>query len=527
MDEVSVLVPSKIGRADKIKKVTLGPGPLSLEEFIAVVRYNAELVFSPEYIERVSASRELAEKFLAENRKIYGLTTGFGENVSRIIPQDEAVQLQVNILRSHAVSVGKPLRGEAVRAVWLMQLLSLGKGYSGIRLEVLSLIAECLNRGVTPYVPGEGSVQYLAIEAQTNLVLMGEGRAWYEGELLPAAEALARAGLKTFIPACKEGLCLTNGANSATGLAAIALYDCAVAVQTSDIAAAMSYEALKGNILACDPRLHSLKEHPNQAACARNILKLLADSGIAAKYKGVRVQDPLALRSVPQMHGAVKCMVQDASRDILEEMASCSDNPILWSGRDEELGLMGANFDGTYPSGAADILCVAAANLGKLVERRVDKLTNRHFSGYPAFLAENPGVDNGYMIVQYTAAGLLNEIRGLALPSTADSIPTCGNWEDPVSMGWWASRKAWYVGKKIEYIQAIEIMTLCRAFDMIPAGEAPFSSATRAVYEKVREVVPPVSGDRHFGPDIENVFKLVRDGEMIKAAEGVTGTLEF
>ena len=527
MDEVSVLVPSKIGRADKIKNVILGPGPMSLDEFIAVVRYDAKVEFSPQYMERVSASRALAEKFLSENRKIYGLTTGFGENVNRIIPQSEAVQLQVNILRSHAVSVGKPLKTEAVRAVWLMQLLSLGRGYSGIRLEVLSLIAECLNRRVTPYVPEEGSVQYLSIEAQTNLVLMGEGRAWYEGELLSGTDVLEKAGLKKITPACKEGLCLTNGANSATALAAIALYDNAVAAQTSDIAAAMSYEALKGNILACDPRVHYLKEHPNQAACARNILKLLADSGVAAKNKGVRVQDPLALRSVPQMHGAVKCMIQDASRDILEEMASCSDNPVLWADKDDELGLMGANFDGTYPSGASDILCIAAANLGKLVERRVDKLTNRHFSGFPAFLAETPGVDNGYMIVQYTAAGLLNEIRGLALPSTADSIPTCGNWEDPVSMGWWASRKAWYVGKKIEYIQAIEIMTLCRAFDLMPKEERIFSSATRAVYEKVRKVVPPIKEDRHFGPDIENVFKLVCDGEIIKTAEAVTGTLEF
>ena len=159
MDEVSVLVPSKIGRADKIKRVILGPGPIGLDEFIAVVRYNVKLEFSQAYIERVSVSRVLAEKFLAENRKVYGLTTGFGENVNRIIPQSEAIQLQINIIRSHAVSVGKPLKAEAVRAVWLMQLLSLGKGYSGIRLETLSLIAECLNQGVTPYVPGEGSEQ--------------------------------------------------------------------------------------------------------------------------------------------------------------------------------------------------------------------------------------------------------------------------------------------------------------------------------------------------------------------------------
>mgnify|MGYP000756488001 CR=1 FL=1 len=437
------------------------------------------------------------------------------------------MQLQYNILRSHAVSVGEAMPEEGVRAIWLMQLLSLGMGYSGIRFEMLELIAKCLNAGVYPFAPRYGSVQALVIEAQMNLVLIGEGKAWYNGELLDGCEALERAGLAPLTPSCKEGLCLTNGSNSATALAALALYNTIIAVQTADIAAAMSYEALKGNILACDERLHSLKEHPDQSLCADNIRRLLSDSGIIRENKGKRVQDPLVLRSVPQMHGAVKCYIKDAGLDIMEEMASCSDNPILWPEGDDGVALMGANFDSTFSSGGADIISIAAANLAKLLERRIDKLTNRNFSGYPAFLAENPGVDNGYMIVQYTAAGLLNEIRGLALPSTADSIPTCGNWEDPVSMGWWASRKAWYVGKKIEYIQAIEIMTLCRAFDMMPAGEAPFSSATRAVYEKVREVVPPVSGDRHFGPDIENVFKLVRDGEMIKAAEGVTGTLEF
>ncbi|OUO93586.1 hypothetical protein B5F39_07470 [Cloacibacillus sp. An23] len=521
-----MLTPEKIGRANNIYTVILDKAPISIEEFVAVARYHAIVEFSQEYIDRVIASRNLAARFLDENRKIYGLTTGFGENVNRIIPQDEAVELQINIIRSHATSVGKPLKEEAVRAVWLMQLLSLGKGFSGIRIETLFLIANALNVGLTPYVPGEGSVQYLAIEAQMNLVLMGEGKAWYKGRLLAANEALYEAGLKPFVPACKEGLCLTNGANSATALAALALYDCAVAVQTSDIAAAMSYEALKGNILACDPRVQSLKEHPHQAACARNIVRLLSDSGIASKYKGARVQDPLALRSIPQMHGAIKCMIQDCAKDILEEMDSCSDNPILWNAPNEECGLMGANFDGTYASGAADILCIASANLGKLLERRIDKLTNRHFSGYPAFLAENPGVDNGYMIVQYTAAGLLNEIRGLSLPSTADSIPTCGNWEDPVSMGWWASRKAWYVGKKIQYIAAIEIMTLCRAFDL-EKEDACFSSATSAVHDKVRSVVPPITEDRHFGPDIEKVFSLVRSGEVIKTAEEITGTLEF
>ena len=519
--------PSKIGSADNIKEVTLGPDAIKLEEFVAVARYGARVTFSRAYVERVTRSRKLVDKFFEENRIIYGITTGFGDNVRTIIPQNEGVQLQVNIIRSCAVTTGKPLSSEAVRAVWLMQLLSLGRGYSGIRIETLSLIAECLNRGVTPYAPQEGSVQYLAIEAQINLVLMGEGRAWYAGKLMSGAEALAASGLKPWVPACKEGLSLTNGANSATGVAALALYDCLVAVQTADIAGAMAYEALRGTILGCDERLHSVKCHQEQAGCASNIRRILGDSGIMKKYRDTHVQDPYILRCMPQMHGGSKRFIRDCAKSVLEEMGSCSDNPILWPEGDDGLALMGGNFDGTFVGGSSDILCIASANIAKCSERRTDKLTNRYFSGYPAFLAENPGVDNGYMIVQYTAAGLLNEIRGLCIPSTADSIPTCANWEDPVSMGWWAARKALRVSKKLHYVLAIELMTMSRAYDMMPPEDQQFASATLAVHNKIRKVVPPVTSDRHFGPDIEQISTLLSKGEIVKEVESQIGTLNF
>lgn len=527
MEQIAKLDFSKISKASQIKEVCIGREPLPLEEFIAVARYGAKVRFSKEYIERVVRSRRLVEKILDENRVVYGLTTGFGDNVRTIIPQDEAVQLQYNILRSHAVSVGEAMSEEGVRAIWLMQLLSLGMGYSGIRFEMLELIAKCLNAGVYPFAPRYGSVQALVIEAQMNLVLIGEGKAWYNGELLDGCEALERAGLAPLAPSCKEGLCLTNGSNSATALAALALYNAIIAVQTADIAAAMSYEALKGNILACDERLHSLKEHPDQSLCADNIRRLLSDSGIIRENKGKRVQDPLVLRSVPQMHGAVKCYIKDAGLDIMEEMASCSDNPILWPEGDDGVALMGANFDSTFSSGGADIISIAAANLAKLLERRIDKLTNRNFSGYPAFLAENPGVDNGYMIIQYTAAGLVNEIRGLALPATADSIPTCANWEDPVSMGLLASQKAWDISQKLQYIVAIELMVTSRAFDIFKEGEGSFASATKAIHDKVREAVPPLTGDRHLTPEIERVREMVADAEFIRTAEAYVGVLNF
>ncbi|WP_204245068.1 aromatic amino acid ammonia-lyase [Cloacibacillus sp. An23] len=517
----------KLSKCITIQNVCIGPGPLPLEEFIAVVRYGAKVKFSDEYRQRVVRSRILVEKILDENRVVYGLTTGFGDNVRTIIPQEEAIELQYNILRSHAVSVGEPLPEDEVRAIWLMQLLSLGRGYSGIRMEMLDLIAQCLNSGIYPFVPRFGSVQALVLEANVNLVLIGEGQAWYKGELLTGAEALQKAGLSPLAPACKEGLCLTNGANSATGLAALALYDSLIAVQTADVSAAMSYEALKGNILACDPRLHSVKEHPNQITCAENIRILLHDSSIMENNKGQSVQDPLALRSVPQMHGAVKRYLADAGTDILEEMASCSDNPVLWPDGDDGVALMGANFDSTFSSGAADIISIADSNLAKLLERRIDKLTNRNFSGYPAFLAAKPGVDNGYMILQYTAAGLVNEIRGLALPATADSIPTCANWEDPVSMGLLASQKALDIAQKLQYIVAIELMVTSRAFDLFTEGVGCFASATQAVRDKIRTIVPPMTGDRHLSPEVEKVKKIVSEGEIIRVAETYVGNLGY
>lgn len=519
---------SQITEAKKIREVCLGKEPLPLEAFVAVARYGAKVCLSAEYIERVTRSHALAEKFLAENRKVYGLTTGFGDNVRKIIPQEQAVELQVNIMRSHSVSVGEPLKAECVRAIWLMQLLSLGRGYSGIRPETLSLIADCLNGGITPYVPKEGSVQYLAIEGQINLILMGEGKAWHNGRLMSGAEALAEIGRTPWRPAPKEGLCLTNGANAATGVSALALYDCIVASQTADVAAAMAFEALRGTILACDERLHSLKLHPEQSICAANIRRLLAGSAIMKKYEHAKVQDPYILRCIPQMHGASKRFIKDCAACILEEMGSCSDNPVLYPENGDGTALMGANFDSTFASGSADILCMASANLAKFSERRTDRLTNRYLNEYyPAFLAERPGVDNCYMIAQYTAAGLMGEIRTLSAPATADSVPTCANWEDPVSMGWWAARKSLAVAKKLHYILGIELMVLARAFDLLEKDEKGFAPATDAVRRKIREVVPPVTGDRHFGPEIEKTAALVSDGSIIDTAEAVAGKLAF
>lgn len=289
-----------------IKEVVLGDGEISIEEVIAVARYGAMVSFTQTYCDRVNKSRSLIDKFLDENRLIYGVTTGFGSNMTEVISPKDAETLQRNIVRSHAVSVGETLEKEVVRAIQLMILVNLGQGYSGVRLQVLNLIASLLNHDIIPFVPGDGSVGYLSPEAHMALVVMGEGKAWYEDELMPGMEALGKAGLAPVTLGAKEGLALTSGTTSVTAMAVLALYNSMQAAKTADITGAMSLEVLKGTIKAFDPRPHSLKKHGEQAKTARNVSRILEGSQIIDTYKEHRLQDALSLRCIPQVHGAIK-----------------------------------------------------------------------------------------------------------------------------------------------------------------------------------------------------------------------------
>jgi histidine ammonia-lyase len=509
----------------KINKVVLGKEDITIEEFVAVARHGAEVQFSEEFCERVKHTKGLLEKFLAENRIIYGVTTGFGDNVISVISPTDSVKLQTNIIRSHACSVGEPLEKELVRGIQLMQLLNTGSGYSGVSLGMLELLKELLNRGVTPFAPGEGSVGYLGVEAQVTLVLLGEGKAWYKGELLEGGEALKRAGLKPVEIECKEGLSLLNGSTSVTAIAVMAIYNAIQATKAADIAGALAYEAMQGTLKACDKRLIDRKKHIEQSRTAENLLEILKDSEISKASMNLRVQDSLAIRPLPQIHGAVKRTLREAAISICEEMNSCSDNPIIYPEDGDGVALMGGNFDGSYVGIHIDSACIAMASLAKLSEAKVDRLVNRHLSGNPAFLVKNPGLNNGYMIPQYTAAGLLGEIRVLSHPSSVDNVPTCASQENPVSMAYFASKKAYDVSKKLEYILAIEIMTEIQALDFIK--DMKFSTATQAVYDLVRKEVPTVDEDRHFYPDIEYIKGLIHEGTFVKCVENLIGDLKF
>ncbi|TCP21304.1 histidine ammonia-lyase [Scopulibacillus darangshiensis] len=508
-----------------IKDVLLKSHSVSMNDFIAVARYGAKVSFSQDYCDRVNHSRHLVEKCLEENRLIYGITTGFGDNVTQVISPKDAERLQRNIVRSHAVSVGDSLEKEVVRATQLMMLISLGQGYSGVRLDVLQLIASLLNHDVMPFVPGDGSVGYLGPEAHMALVLMGEGLVLDQGELIPGKEALKKAGLEPVTLGCKEGLALTSGTTSVMAHALLALYNGIQSAKTADIAGAMSLEALKGTLKAFDPRYHSVKRHKEQAGTAENILRILDGSDITEKYKDFRLQDAHSLRCIPQMHGAAKKALKDALDTIMDEMGSTGDNPIIYPEGDDGIGLMGGNFDGSYVGIYSDAMCIAMANLAKISERRGDRLVNQHFSGLPNFLTANPGLNNGYMIPQYTAAGLLGEIKVLSHPATVDSVSTSAGQEDPVTFAYLASKKAYTISKKLEYILAIELMAAAQALDF--HGTLQPSLASKAAYNLIRSRVPIVEEDRYFYPDIESIKEQIHEGDILRAVENVVGELQF
>jgi len=503
----------------QITQVVLGDREPSIEEFVAVARYSAKVSFSETYKNRVNRSRGLVERFLDENRLVYGVTTGFGDNVRHVISPQNAKELQVNIVRSHAVAVGEPLKREQVRAIQLMVLISLGKGFSGVRLELLELIAGLLNHEVVPFAPGEGSVGYLAVEGHLALVLLGEGKARVNGgEWVDGATALEQVGLQPTDLQCKEGLAMLNGTMSVTAIAILALYNSMQSAALADVVAALSLEALKGTIRAFDPRYHSIKAHKEQAQTARDIKAMLHDSQLIAENIDYRLQDAYSLRAIPQVHGASKRFIDHARENIENEIHSSGDNPIIYPLEDGDgIAISGANFDGSYIGMSADSLCVALANLAKISERRIDRMVNSHFSEMPAFLVRNPGLNSGYMILQYTAAGLYAEMKALSFPSTVDSFSTCANQEDLVSLAYNAAIKAYKVSEKLESVLAIELLVGCQALDFHDVHKA--SSVTKAVYDLVRSRVPVADHDRAFYVDMVSVTEQVRSGEVLATVQ--------
>jgi len=510
--------------------IQVGTGPVSFDDVLAVARDGAGVQLTPEAESAIHKARAVVEELAAAPTPTYGVSTGFGALATRHIPVELRAQLQKSLVRSHAAGSGPSVEREVVRALMLLRLSTLTTGHTGVRRETAQLLADLLTHGITPDVREYGSLGCsgdLAPLAHCALALMGEGQVRdAAGTLMPAADALAAAGLAPVELEAKEGLALINGTDGMLGMLVMAIADLRRLLRTADIAAAMSVEGQLGTDRVFAPELQALRPHPGQALSAANLCALMADSGIVASHRGPdcnRVQDAYSLRCSPQVHGAARDTVEYAATVAGRELASAVDNPVVLpdEGRVESNG----NFHGAPVAYVLDFLAIVAADVASISERRTDRFLDKARNhGLPPFLADDPGVDSGHMIAQYTQAAIVSELKRLANPASVDSIPSSAMQEDHVSMGWSAARKLRRSIDGLTRVVAIEVLTAARALDLRAPLEP--SPATGAVVRLLRlHGVEGPGPDRHLSPEIDAAVELVASGAVLAAAESVVGEL--
>ncbi len=515
-----------------MQTVVLGTSGVSADDVLAVARGEARVELSPEALEEIAASRAVVDALAAKPEPVYGVSTGFGALAVMHIGPELRAQLQRSIVRSHAAGMGPHVEREVVRALMFLRLKTLASGRTGVRPLVAETMAAVLNAGITPVVHEYGSLGCsgdLAPLSHCALTLMGEGTAeGPDGVVRPAAELLAEAGIEPVELHEKEGLALLNGTDGMLGMLVMACSDLAALFTAADITAALSLEALLGTGKVLAPELHAIRPHPGQAASAENMRRVLAGSGLTGHHQdeAPRVQDAYSIRCAPQVAGAGRDTLDHARVVAERELASAVDNPVvLPDGRVESNG----NFHGAPVAYVLDFLAIAAADLGSIAERRTDRLLDKNRShGLPPFLADDPGVDSGLMIAQYTQAALVSENKRLAVPASADSIPSSAMQEDHVSMGWSAARKLRHAVDNLRRIIAVELVAATRAIELRQQASAVLTAApaSRAVIEAVRAAgVAGPGRDRFLAPDLAAAEEFVRSGALVAAAESVTGPL--
>ena len=505
-----------------MQKVVITGHDLTVDEIIAVCRGGAEVVLSEESRNKILESRQVVDDLVAEKKVVYGITTGFGKFSDVVISQDECKLLQKNLIITHAVGAGDPFHKDIARGILLLRINNLSNGFSGIRLETIETMIAMLNKGVTPFIPEKGSLGAsgdLAPLSHMVLPMIGLGLAEYEGELLPGAEAMKRAGIPVIELSAKEGLALNNGTQAMTSVGAHALHDAITLLKTADIAAALSFEAQNGVVDALDPRVHKIRPHAGQMATARNLLKLLEGSKNTTRQGQIRVQDAYSLRCCPQIHGASKDAVNYVQGRVDIEINAVTDNPLIF--KEDRVGISGGNFHGQPMALSFDFLKIAESELADVSERRIERLVNPAYSGLPAFLTPNGGVNSGFMIVQYSAAALVSENKVLAHPASVDSIPSSAGQEDHVSMGTIAARQAGEIGRNVRRVLAMELMVACQGIDM--RGNKGIGKGTQAAYDLVRSQVARLEEDREMYEDINYCEKIIEDGSLIRAVEEALG----
>jgi histidine ammonia-lyase len=513
--------------------IVLGRERLTAEAVVAVARYDRPVVLGDDALADMAWSRSIIDRLADDPRPHYGVSTGFGALARVQIPREQRHQLQRSLVRSHAAGTGTEVEREVVRALMLLRLSTLASGRTGARPEVAQVYVGLLNAGLTPVVHEYGSLGCsgdLSPLAHCALVAMGEGQVRDgTGRLREAADALPEAGIAPVVLEEKEGLALINGTDGMLGMLVLALHDLRALLKVADVAAASSVEAVRGTDAVFAADLQALRPHPGQRAAAANITRVLAGSRLLSRPAAgefTRVQDAYSLRCAPQVHGAARDTAEHAARVADVELVSAIDNPVVTpDGRVESNG----NFHGAPLGYVLDFLAIAAADVASMSERRTDRLLDASRShGLPPFLAGDAGVDSGLMIAQYTAAGIVSELKRLAVPASVDSIPSSAMQEDHVSMGWAAACKLRRSVDGLGRVLAIELLAAMRAFDFRAAEDeaARPAPATSAVHALLRSSIPPAGPDTFTSPDIARAVEYVRSGQVAAAVEEQVGALD-
>jgi histidine ammonia-lyase len=505
----------------------LNGNDLTLENLEQVALQRQPVLLEPDARERVARAREVVDSLVAGDQVAYAITTGVGHLADVRISADQARELQVNLVRSHAVGVGEPLSEAESRAMMLLRANSLAKGFSGVRAVVIDTLCNMLNRGVHPVIPSQGSVGAsgdLAPLAHLALVLTGEGEAWFQGRRMNGGEAMKAAEIAPIRLEAKEAISLINGTQAMLGVGALALLEARTLAATADVLGAISLDTLQGTDVAFDERIHQARPHVGQTLVARHLRTMLEGSALRERHRDCkRVQDAYSLRCIPQVHGAV-LDVLDYARQVFEtEMNSAVDNPLVFVKKPaagspkgaaaEGEVISGGNFHGQPIAFALDFLAISVSALAGISERRIERMVNPALSeGLPAFLSAHAGLNSGFMMPQVTAAALVSENKVLGHPASVDSITTSGNKEDYVSMGMTAALKLRRVIQNVRYVLAIEALAAAQAVDLL-APLKPGKRAQQALRE-IRAVSPMVTQDRSLAPDIAKVSEVIRQGKL-------------
>lgn len=493
----------------------LKPGTLTYNDLKKLLVPKTQLNLDNDSIEKIEQSAQQVSKTIADNKMIYGINTGFGKLAHTKIDKHELEDLQTSIVLSHAAGTGELLDDTVVRLILLLKINSLARGYSGVRLQTIEALINLFNAEIYPCIPAQGSVGAsgdLAPLAHLSLALLGDGNVRYRGEIVAAKDAIAKIGIRPLQLAPKEGLALLNGTQVSCALALVGLLKAENIFHAALLSGAMSVDAARGSIVPFDERIQIVRGHPGQIQVAKLLRDLLAKSEILASHQENcdKVQDPYSLRCQPQVMGACWSQLQNNKEILMIEANAVSDNPLVFA--DDNTIISGGNFHAEPVALAADAIANAIAEIGSISERRIALLVDPHFSGLPAFLVQNAGLNSGFMIAQVTAAALASENKTLAHPASVDTIPTSANQEDHVSMATFGARRLLMMAENTCAIVGIELLAACQGIDFLrPLKTSPI---LEKIHSCVRKQIPFYNKDRYFAPDIANIKHIIQSGQL-------------